>query len=153
MKKVLIYLFFVIVSTGFIYSQDMTIGGFIGYPTASLTFSYNRLEGHLGAYYDLNKPSDNSLYISADYTLINQILTLGSTDGFFWNGGVGPYLSLKSEISESEVGALIPVEFGYNIPDFAENRVDIYSQLSLGTSVLPRLQFVLGFGIGVRYRL
>lgn len=127
------------------------IGVFAGYPTTGLTFSYDRIEGHLGFYYDLENSSSNSIYVSGDYLIYRKNFSLGSTSGFFSSVAAGPYLSITS--SNLEVGALVPLEFGFNIPEVAENRLDVYTQLSLGSSIVPKPKFILGLGLGLRYRL
>lgn len=130
-----------------------TIGVFGGYPSTGLTFSIDRVEAQIAASYNTNSGEGTKLFLSADYSIIHKGLTLGSTSGFFWNFGVGPYLDMGSDFDKTEVGILAPLEFGYNIPKLLDNRFDVYTQLSLGTAIVPSPGFVWGLGIGVRVRL
>lgn len=142
----------IIASVGAIYSSENKIGVFGGYPTTGLTLSFDKIEAHLGFYYDLEKPSVNSLYVSADYSFFKDYFSIGSVSGFFWGFGIGPYVSLESN-SDSEVGVLAPIEFGWNIPKVLTNRLDLYLQLAAGTSVVPRPEMVWGLGLGLRLKL
>lgn len=150
MKKILIFLtLFLFLTVGKL-AATTTIGVFGGYPTTGLTFSTNALEFQLGFDYDLNNSSSNSLYISADYTIHKHYFILGSTPGFFLGLGLGPYMSISNDF---ELGVLAPVEFGFNIPELVDNRIDIYSQLAMGSTIIPSPEFVWGLGLGLRFRL
>lgn len=151
MRKIILILL-ILASFGVIHSSEKKIGVFGGYPNSSLTFAVNNIEAHLGFYYDLEKPAVESLYVSADYSFFKDYFSIGSVSGFFWGFGLGPYVSLDSN-SDSEVGILAPIEFGWNIPKIFTNRLDLYLQLAAGTSVVPRPEMVWGLGIGLRLKL
>lgn len=150
MKKIAMLLLFVS-SLASISANTTKIGLFTGYPTTGLTFSIDKVEGHLGFYYDMENSRSNSLYISGDYKFLDKEWTLGSTSGFFWNVAAGPFLSLTSNYLG--FGVLAPAEFGYNIPKLLDNRFDVYLQLSIGSHIIPRPDLVWGLGLGLRIKL
>lgn len=150
MKKYLVMMLLVVASITKL-SAETSIGVFAGYPTSGITFGADALEFHLSIEYDVDNLDSSSLYLSADYMIHKHYFAIGTAPGFFWSVGLGPYINLSQNYFG--IGALAPFEFGFNIPNFLDNRFDIYTQLAMGMNVFPNSAFTWGIGLGLRFRI
>jgi hypothetical protein len=86
-----------------------------------------------------------------DYKFFKQDFAIEKNEGFFWNVGIGPYVDFG--FGWLELGAVVPFEFGYNIPEFLDGKLDIYAQAAPGIRILSTIGFAWNAGVGIRYKL
>lgn len=141
-KLLLVLLFFVSLAS---ISADTKIGVIGTYGFSNLTLSFDKVEIEVGA--NLSQ----QLRISADYAFLGENIALGNTDGFFWSVAVGPYIHLGN--NHFALGVILPLEFGFTIPELLDGRFDIYLQLAPGVQILSGLGFEHSGGLGLRFRL
>lgn len=147
MNKILLLLLFSLV-IGISTAGAVSSVGVLATPeAASATLSIEKVEAEL----ELNGLFNSSLNIGVDYKLFEKSFNISEASGFFFNTGIGPALAVRDNFLGIYI--IVPVEFGYNIPQPLDGKFDVYFQGKPVAQIIPNLKISFQIGLGVRYKI
>ena len=146
-KSLFIIISFIILFSGYSFSQDKKIGAgiILGEPTG-LSFKYWLTEKTaLDAGFAWSFVDENAFQIQADYLIHNFNLIKVSKGKLPFYFGIGGRLKFSTDVI---LGVRVPLGLAYI---FADEPIDVFLEIVPILDLLPKTDFTIGAAIGGRY--